>query len=41
MNAKNGSDKKKRMMSLEVRQKIIRKQEQDARGVDLPWQYDR
>ena len=35
MSAKDGSDKKKRMMSLEIKHEIIEKTEQGLHGVDL------
>ena len=41
MSAKDGSDKKKRMMTLEMKQKIIEEHEQGVRGVDLARQYER
>ena len=39
MSAKDGSCKKKRMMSLEMKHEIIEKHEQGVRGVDLSRQF--
>ena len=39
MSAKDGSDKKKRMMSLEMKHKIIEKHKQRVCGVDLERQH--
>ena len=41
MSAKDGSDKKKRMMSIEMKHEIIEKHEQNVCGVDLARQYKR
>ena len=39
ISAMDGSDKKKRMMSLEMKHEIIKKHEQGVRGVHLARQY--
>ena len=41
MSAKNGSDKKRRMMTLEMKHEIIEKHENVVRSVDLARQYER
>ena len=41
ISAKDGSDKKKRIMSLEMKHKIIEKHEQGVCGVDMARKYKR